>query len=92
VAARLLDAVTMMVYRPVLPAVGVPAMVAVPFSLLVKVSPVGSSPVSDMAGAGYPVAVMTRLTAGPGLGSDGSGLLQCRGPGDGEGEGLGGGA
>ncbi len=66
-AARLLVAVTMMVYRPVLPRTGIPVIVAVPFPLPVKVSPVGSGPDSDMAGTGYPVAVMTRLMAAPAL-------------------------
>jgi hypothetical protein len=40
-------------------------MVAVPFPLSVKLSPMGSGPDSVRAGAGYPVVVMGRFSATP---------------------------
>src|SRR5215469_684711 len=48
------------------PPVGVPAMVAVPLLLAVKLSPAGSVPaVRVSAGTGEPVAVMVKLKAVP---------------------------
>src|SRR5579875_317557 len=50
---------------PPLPAAGVPARVAVPLPLSVKVTPPGRVPVSVSAGTGEPVAVMVSLNAVP---------------------------
>ena len=44
---------------------GVPASVAVPFPLLVKVTPDGSVPVDWSAGTGKPVVVTEKLLAAP---------------------------
>jgi hypothetical protein len=43
----------------------VPAKVAVPLPLSVKVTPAGSAPDSDSAGVGTPVAVTVKLAAAP---------------------------
>ena len=52
-------------YVPALPDAGVPLSVAVPFPLLVKVTPLGSAPVSVSDGAGVPVVVTVKLPAAP---------------------------
>ena len=44
-----------------MPAAGVPAMVAVPLPLAVKVTPAGSVPVSVRVAAGEPVVVTVKL-------------------------------
>ena len=48
-----------------MPLAGVPEMVAVPLPLSTKLSPLGSVPDSDSAGAGSPVVVMVKLKAAP---------------------------
>ena len=50
-----------------MPAAGVPASVAVPLPLLVKVTPVGSVPVRDTIAAGEAGVVMVNVPARPGL-------------------------
>jgi hypothetical protein len=50
---------------PPVVAVGVPAMVAVPLPLLVKVTPAGRFPNSDNVGAGEPVVVTVKEKAVP---------------------------
>src|SRR5208283_349084 len=52
-------------YVPPIAAAGVPAMVAVPFLLSTKVTPVGSAPVSVKEGAGKPVVVTENVPAVP---------------------------
>ena len=52
------DAVRLSEYTPPVPAAGVPARVAVPLPLSVKLSPVGTVPVLLMAGVGDAVAVV----------------------------------
>ena len=47
------------------PAVGVPARVAVPFPLSVKVTPAGSAPVSVRAASGVPVEDTVKVPAVP---------------------------
>ena len=48
-----------------MPTVAVPAMVAVPLPLSVKVIPAGRAPVSVRAGAGSPVVVTVKLKGAP---------------------------
>ena len=48
-----------------MPAAGVPARVAVPSPLSMKVTPVGSAPVSVRAAVGNPVVVTVNEPAGP---------------------------
>ncbi len=48
-----------------MPAAGVPARVAVPSPLSVKVTPLGSAPVSVIAGVGLPLVVTVKLPALP---------------------------
>ena len=50
---------------PPVPAWGVPASVAVPLRLSVKVTPAGKAPVSVMAAVGFPVVVMVNEPAWP---------------------------
>jgi hypothetical protein len=50
---------------PPVPAAGVPAKVAVPFELAVKLSPVGSAPDSVRLAVGLPVAVTVKVRAWP---------------------------
>jgi len=52
-------------YVPRVPDAGVPASVAVPFPLSVKVTPVGNAPVSVKAGTGKPVVVTVKDPAAP---------------------------
>jgi hypothetical protein len=49
------------------PAAGVPAKVAVPFPLSLKVTPLGRVPVSLSDGAGKPAVVTVKLPADPSL-------------------------
>ena len=58
-----LEASNLIGYTP--PAVGVPARVAVPLPLLVKVTPVGRVPLSAMEGVGVPVDVTVKVPAVP---------------------------
>ncbi len=48
-----------------MPAAGVPASVAVPSPLLVKVTPAGNVPCTDSTGAGKPLVVTVKLSARP---------------------------
>ena len=50
---------------PSVPAAGVPAKVAVPLPLLVKVTPLGRGPDSDTVGVGIPVVVTVKLPTVP---------------------------
>ena len=50
---------------PPVPAAGVPASVAVPSALSVRVTPAGKEPVSLMAAVGKPVVVMANEPAWP---------------------------
>src|SRR5207253_1763050 len=59
----LLVAVTVRVYVPSLPTTGVPARVAVPLPLLVKLTPAGRAPDSARLGAGKPVVVIVKEPA-----------------------------
>jgi len=52
-------------YDPPVPAAGVPLSVAVPFPLSVKVTPLGSAPVSARDGIGVPVAVTVNVPRVP---------------------------
>lgn len=52
-------------YSPRFPAGTVPANVAVPFPLSVKVTPPGSAPVSVIEGVGVPVVVTVNVPAVP---------------------------
>jgi hypothetical protein len=52
-------------YDPPVPAAGVPASVAVPLPLLVKVTPLGNVPVLESVGVGNPVAVTVNVPAEP---------------------------
>jgi hypothetical protein len=52
-------------YTPLAVAPGVPASVAVPLALAVKVRPEGSVPVCDSVGVGEPVVVTVKLKALP---------------------------
>jgi hypothetical protein len=52
-------------YTPLAVAPGVPASVAVPLPLLVKVKPEGNVPVWDSVGVGEPVVVTVKLNAWP---------------------------
>ena len=67
VAAGLVALVAVIVngYVPPVPLAGVPEMVAVPLPLSTKLSPLGSVPDSDSAGAGSPVVVMAKLNGAP---------------------------
>jgi hypothetical protein len=56
-----LAAVMVIGYVPLVPAAAVPARVAVPLPLSVKVTPDGSVPDSVMAGVGLPVVVTWKL-------------------------------
>ena len=59
-------AVIVRLYRPVVPAAGVPAMVAVPFPLSVKLSPEGNAALlSLMDGVGKAVVFTVKLNAVP---------------------------
>jgi hypothetical protein len=60
-----LVAVMVMGYVPPVPLAGVPARVAVPLPLSVKVTPVGSVPDSPSDAAGNPVAVTVKVPADP---------------------------
>ena len=55
-----MSAVMVIVYEPPLLAAGVPAMVAVPLPLLVKVTPLGSAPDSLSVADGVPVVVTVK--------------------------------
>jgi hypothetical protein len=52
-------------YIPAVPAAGVPLIVAVPFPLFRKLTPLGSVPVSVSDGIGVPVVVAVKLPATP---------------------------
>src|SRR3954469_1798876 len=56
-----LDAVRLSEYAPPVPAAGVPARVAVPLPLSVKLRPVGRVPVLVMVGVGYAVDVVVTV-------------------------------
>jgi len=58
-------AVIVIVYVPPVFAPGVPVSVAVPFLLLVKLTPLGSVPVLVSDGAGVPLAVTVKLPSVP---------------------------
>ena len=61
-----LDAVIVSRYIPPVPAAGVPPRVAVPLPLFVKVTPVGSAPVSLIVEAvGVPLVVIVNVPALP---------------------------
>ena len=60
-----LEAVIVSVYVPKVPAVGVPASVAVPLSFATKVTPDGSTPVSLSEGVGTPVVETVKLLEMP---------------------------
>ena len=60
-----LAAVMVMGYVPSVPVAGVPDRVAVPFPLSTNVTPVGSGPLSPMAGVGEPVVVTVNEPAAP---------------------------
>jgi hypothetical protein len=55
-----LDAVIVIGYLPRVPSLAVPFILAVPFPLSVKVTPVGSAPFSVSAGVGAPVVVTVK--------------------------------
>ncbi len=52
-------------YGPAVPAAGVPASVAVPLRLSVKVTPLGSAPLSVSAAVGLPAVVTVKVPALP---------------------------
>ena len=53
-------------YALAVPEAGVPASVAVPFQLSVKVTPIGKAPaVWVIVGIGYPVVVTVKVPAAP---------------------------
>src|SRR5207245_5127650 len=58
-------AVNVMGYIAAVPAAGVPLSVPVPFPLSVKVTPLGSAPVSVRVGVGVPVVVTVNVPAVP---------------------------
>jgi len=58
-------AVKVMGYVPTVPAAGVPLSVPVPFPLSLKVTPLGSVPVSVREGVGAPVVVTENVPAVP---------------------------
>ena len=58
-------AVMVIGYEAADPLAGVPASVAVPSWLSVKVTPLGREPVSDSAGTGVPVVVTVKVPAVP---------------------------
>jgi hypothetical protein len=60
-----LAAVMVIVYVPPVPALGVPAIVAVPSPLLVKVSPAGRLPVSERLATGDPVVLTVNPKVAP---------------------------
>ena len=56
-----LAAASISAYVPAMPAAGMPASVAVPLRLSTKVTPEGSAPLSESAGAGIPVVPTTKV-------------------------------
>ena len=62
-----LSAVNVSAYVPPVPAAGVPASVAVPSPLSVKVTSAGSAPVDVIAGAGLPTVVTVNVPGAPAM-------------------------
>jgi hypothetical protein len=58
-------AVMRIVYVPLVPMAGVPAIVAVPFPLSVNPTPEGNAPLDASAGVGSPVVVTVNVPAWP---------------------------
>jgi hypothetical protein len=58
-------AVIVIGYEPAVPVAGVPAIVAVPLPLSLKVTGLGNEPDSLRAGVGEPVVVTVKLPAAP---------------------------